>query len=263
MSEVYGVRSYGDPYFAAVQADLTLMDRGNAPRSISPGGEVGIQLDLTVEKLPIKLATDDEAHILFSYHEVGAGAIERVWFGLTPSGRLIGGWKGIIGNAFSMSTGAGLVLPDARIHRANFVTVEDGTGEIRWDGAQAALVPSDVSRTWDEIGPADGYLGRFSLFSGMAGTTRCACTIRNAQIAFDEGVVRWPIEERFGVDLDGVSDVFPDQDFELVIQRYNPTPLPLVWGSIPELPVSTAYRWYRKTLWTRQTRTKTIWSRAA
>jgi len=256
------VRSYGDPYFAAVQGELAYMDRGNAPRSVSPGGQVSVQIDLTIESLPVKLATDDETHALFSYHEYGGG-VERLWLGLSPSGRLIGGWQGITGNAYELSSGSGLVLPDGRLHRIDFTTVEDGSGLLQWDGSAAAEAAADASRTWDEIGPSVGYLGRFSIFNGLESLSRCACTIRRAQVGFDEGVIEWAMEERTGVTLAGESEQFTNADFDLTIQRYNPLIYPLAWGALSDDDVQAAFRWYRKTIYTRQTRTKTKYSRVA
>lgn len=276
----YGIRSYGQPYFAAVQDGLAFMDGSNGPQeNIVGSASVVLDLHFSLEALPVKLASDDEAHILFSYGESGPGGRDMAWIGVSPSGRIMAG----ITNAPVMQSAPGLLtkgkqriyvqldcnqtFPDPPSD-ALFVHLGDSVFAPRLFTATSANARDRILPGGLGAGP-----GQFILFNGVQAKTRCACTIYFADMPTSTDEVgnfqtsQWDINEKYGTALapnpERVALNTHAYTLGLTIRRYAPPAWPRVWGSPSADDISTAFRWYRKTEYARQTRTKTKYVRAA
>lgn len=267
MSRVYGVRSYGSPYFAATQEDSSFMDPANAPREDQ--GQLQMEVLFSLEALPVKLASDDEAHPLFSYADAGAN-VDMAWIGVSPSGRIMAQ----VTNGPVLQSSPGLVVPGKRYGARALLQFEQ-TPPNSLDQLLLSItdtIPvSNAGKIFEAIATPvrtaaiPTTVGQFVLFNGAKGQTRCACTIYDALFLADDGLkqVRWLTDdgrgERIAWSLLNPATPYPNAaNFNLtIIDKQGNPPL---WGPHDGLPLASKYRWVLETPWTRRALPQTVWS---
>lgn len=251
-----GLKSNGESYFALVQADQPAGD-DSSPGWFSDPAEV--QMMVAIHAAPEELSWSDEPHWLFSFHQVGGS--ENVALGVTPDLRLVGyTWgRGLIYSA------PGVVVPDGQFRRWSFkfddtrtlsidsqALVVDGTpGQVNADGFHR---PGDLTPT------------RLMAFNGVAGLTRCACSILGIAILLDQHNFVWPFTEGSGYRAAGFEcssglgdpvvevplgeEIVQGVDWTLVARWYDPRPAyPLSFDSIPTDDVGRAFHWLMQTIY--------------
>lgn len=273
MSDTYGVRSYGDPYFTALQENLAFMDVPNAPQENDPGpSTANLRVVLSLEALPVKLASDDESHVVASYADYSLIS-DMLWIAITPSGRV----QAKVMDGVLIESAPGLLVPDGKRRTFDFVTVFDAGSGINdhlriYDGPSIAdrilYEKTNTPAARSRIVPSG--LGQFMLFNGILGKTRCKCTIYEALFVSMNDAASNPIQnvynfdEKRGTRLN--STVLTPEVVNPNAANYGLTlmfnPIGGWWGPASEKPISAAFRWFHKTQWTRQTRTKTVWARS-
>lgn len=278
VSASYSLESFGKPYFAAVQSDLSFMDSPNAPQmNTNPAGgllPIGWYIDVAVKSLPVQNASADEVHVLASYHETGPTGVDIMYIGITPSGRLVG-YNRALGVA--VSTGKGFIVADGAFNRFGYQTAVGGPGSLcRWSVDSNGVISSPSIIAYDggdhgsvDMSPAAGMIGEVMLFNGRSGLTRCDCEIRFARLQSNFQYDEWLFAEGTGFALADTTT-----DLTASVHKYNGAlaltqVIPflygktLAWGPIPDLDLSASCQWRLRTEWTKATPVSTAWTKQA
>lgn len=253
MSARWAIRSRGDAYFAASQANLAFMDPANAPWSAGSLASCLLRLEVAFHALPTQLAAADETHPLFSYHDSGVAGQELAHIGIAPDGRLIGFFKGFA----DLESAPGLIAPSAAFQTIESSIVEAAGTVFRTLKRDGAVVASTSAAGSFSLEPAN--LARFMLFNDLRARSRCACSIRLARAVFsvgsgtgNGGTIEWPISDPAGAIVSGAPLAgFSSTDFGLALAYYNPLFFPLLWGPVPGTDPRQAFERRLSTPYTR------------
>jgi hypothetical protein len=239
-----GASSCGQPYLAAV---------GPAQTGGISGLENTVILRFSLQAMPVQLADPDEIHYLFSIHEYKTGGRELIALGVTPSGRIAA--TSLVGTIKSPKA---IVTADGLPHWITYQA--GGLGNLFFDSVAILQSSSPGIAYFESPG---GEPTRYMLFNGIAGTTRCACTIYEVEID-PEGTqpVRWPMNDRAGLSVHDEEYIsgwldrtpepeltdYPGVSYVLAAQWYDPTALgfPLLWGSPSTDSPSSCFKWERR-----------------
>lgn len=264
MSAALAIRSYGRPYFGMSQTDLTGMSGSTL---FSGFGVAEMYLEFRLDGFPVRAATADEFHPLWSFHDA-IFHTELLAIGVTPSGRV----AGIVPGGSLIQTQVGRIQPGDGWHavRLNY----DG-------GASQATLVLDADNTIVSaigVGYATAVLCALSLFNGGGATTKCACSIRLATVAGTDGVnpglatysLRERDESSIAPTLSGGGS--PDgwtlagasaETLTLTAGWIDPAPVARIWGAMPEDDPSSAFQWDIGTTYTRREIPQTVYHRVA
>lgn len=252
-----GVRVCGSPYMAAMSAPSPYFSTGF--------NEDTLYLSFCLHALPVQLSDPDEVHQIFSYQSLAPNLFELVTIGITPSGRLV--TEHPIGGALMSPVGVVKPGPNAQLATVQFFNLSRILG---LDGV--ALVTDNYEQAWTMVTPTST---RIMLFNGLAGRTRCECSIYGAGVS-PEGLtaMRWPVSEGSGADLYAQTPVVVDQltgetvwtkrdannldndfgtgDWKLTLDWYDPGAygLPRLYSALPANAPQSCYSWSRKGVYT-------------
>jgi hypothetical protein len=235
------VRSLGKPHFAFALAEALPI--------FAPGSEAAAYVVFALHALPAMVASWDEVHWLFSFHEEADQSLEILSIGVTPGGALVAATL----EAGIIRSSAGVVSADGNFHEARIDLRAPGTWrDLSLDGRVLVSVVGSITPLYD---PPDNVAVRASLFNGRDGLSRLNASIAKAGLAFEDFSLDWPIEEGAGEIL-GYTSETEAIEFPLYTP---PWPLAATWFSglpvsvcpdDPTLPLSSAYTWGRSTRWT-------------
>lgn len=249
MSRRYSIISPDEPYFAAVQEDLSFMDAASNAPGIS--GFVRLDLEFALHAQPVQLASADEVHEIFSYHIYGPAGPNIVSIGVTPSGKLVvRGQSGV-----EVATQAGFLVADGRWYfaRADYAASGGASTITLYFGEDTSVPQVGIGTTAGGAGvtgPTGAQLGRITLFNGRDAKSHVHCAIRRAVLEDVEHRWVWEMGEGDGaflddtyVDYTGSQPTQPPQQLKLRMQKWNPIFYPLAWGPVPFGLATGRYRW--------------------
>ena len=242
-----GVRSKGDPYFAMWMQDLDgFTDIG--------GGECTAEMIFALHSKPAAYASPSEPHWLFSFHEVAGSELFSI--GVTPDLRLCAVTYG----RPVLVTAPGIIQPDSAIHDLQLFSPGGGGRSLYLDGVRVA---QDFIDNGAEIGvfSPNHRTCRVMLFNGVAGTTKCTCSIFAAGFYTENDNIVWPLSESTGVlahgyESNGVVGVpvvpptdlnFPAVDWALTADWFDPFPNPRTWPFSSTADIRSEFKWLRGT----------------
>jgi hypothetical protein len=242
-----GVRSNGDAYFAMWMQNLSgFLQIG--------GGEESAIILMALHSPPQQYASPSEPHWLASFHEVAGSELFTI--GVTPDLRIC---VYTYGRPILM-TAAGTLPADSQVHQIELFSPGGGSRQIYLDGIRIAQDFVDNLATIGLFSPTDQQC-RVMLFNGVAGTTRCACSIYAFEYATENSNFVWPMNESHGLVALGYECTsslgqpivpraepdFPGVDWGLTAGFYDPTPAyPRTWP-VGTGNVKNSYKWLRGT----------------
>lgn len=179
MSRSRYIRSHGTPGFAAYQDGLAGMVYTNLPDF----GLAALRFTFRLDAMPTMLASVEEFHPLFSVVDVGvAPARDLLAIGVTPSGRI----RAVNVGGDTLQTSINAIAADGVWHEVE--TAYDYGISSWYDLTDAGntIVPGVPGTVVTPLLPS--FYGRYVLFNGASGLTRCACSIADARATWSDAL---------------------------------------------------------------------------
>lgn len=166
-----GIRSYGHPYFSMVSPSHRNIPLGNFRQRLV--------LYFTLEQLPVRNASDDERHVIFSYQRTTPTPADVFAIALTPNGRIVGIQEGVA----DLVTPINVVSAGIDTYRVAYEFGPDVNGANR---ARRIVLNETVIVERAPIGATQSANEdedrRVMLFNGITGLSRVACTVYHMQV---------------------------------------------------------------------------------
>lgn len=251
------IRTRRKPYFAMVQSDLTSMDPDNAPGTDSL---VTISVELAVESLPVKATSDNEHHIIACYLDTANQANPLVYIGLTPIGKIAGGYYDNSGLTMVTFETERQALTSSLQQTTIGLVATSGTTGLYLNGQPLAL--STTPDPFYTVTPTS--YGMFMLFNGPTGLTRAGLMVDSVSFLFGgavgrQGSITWRLDENRGEEAFGDPGTgFDGCDFTVKAQNWIGS---APWGNYPINSLADLYGWRLATDWTERALPSTNWTR--